>query len=89
MAPSRRFIVTCSHHCHCHRANTTAEDEHNTITTDKDDSTVANEKAQSILPTPPSSPQLTSSSSASASPSSSPSTSTADIDIDALSHCLQ
>ncbi|KAF9275074.1 hypothetical protein BGZ88_002574 [Linnemannia elongata] len=79
MAPSRRFIVTCSHHCHCHRANTTTttEDEHAITTDNKDDSTLANKKAQSLLPTPPSSPQLTSSS---ASASSSSSSSSADAD---------
>ena len=88
MAPSRRFIVTCSHHCHCHRANTTitTEDEHAITADNKDDSTLANKEAQSILPTPPSSPQLTSSS---ASASSSPSTSSPSTDIDALSDCLQ
>ncbi|KAF8926213.1 hypothetical protein BGZ47_002852 [Haplosporangium gracile] len=83
MAPSRRFIVTCSHHCHCHRANviTTTENEHAITNNEEDSTTRANKKPQSILPTPPSSPQLTSSS-ASASSSPSSSSSAGDVDDD-------
>ncbi|KAK3829698.1 MAG: hypothetical protein J3R72DRAFT_426081 [Linnemannia gamsii] len=90
MAPSRRFIVTCSHHCHCHRPHSASTDENN-----KDDTVaLANTKkaapSQSILPTPPSSPQLTSSTSSSSSSSGDDSTAPAVLlDVSVLSDCLQ
>jgi hypothetical protein len=64
MAP-RRFIVTCTHHCHCEHGHSSVESVESATklnpstasTTATTSTSVANNSAL-LLPTPPLSPQL-------------------------------
>ncbi|KAF9198890.1 hypothetical protein BGZ49_000172, partial [Haplosporangium sp. Z 27] len=62
MSPSRRFIVTCSHHCHCqHGHSSSSSDEETSIVKKSSAATSTTTTASSsaaLLPTPPSSPRL-------------------------------
>ncbi|KAF8964852.1 hypothetical protein BGZ46_000710, partial [Entomortierella lignicola] len=58
MSPSRRFIVTCSHHCHCQHGHSSSSDEETSIVKKSSAATSTTTASGALLPTPPSSPRL-------------------------------